>query len=77
VRRLPGAGGGAAQVAAAPDRISRYVIGERIGAGAMGIVHAAFDPELRRRVAIKLLVQRADARLCEKRRRSRASRTRT
>ena len=54
---------GAAQVAAAPDRISRYVIGERIGAGAMGIVHAAFDPELRRRVAIKLLVQRADARL--------------
>jgi hypothetical protein len=36
-------------------RVSRYVIGARIGGGAMGVVHAAEDPELRRQVAIKLL----------------------
>ncbi len=33
----------------------RYVLLERIGAGGQGIVHAAYDPELDRRVAIKLL----------------------
>jgi eukaryotic-like serine/threonine-protein kinase len=56
----------AAQVASGeegPSTISRYVLGERLGAGAMGVVHAAYDPELRRRVAIKLLLRRADARL--------------
>jgi tetratricopeptide (TPR) repeat protein/predicted Ser/Thr protein kinase len=37
------------------DLVGRYVVLDRIGAGAMGIVYAAFDPELDRKVALKLL----------------------
>ncbi|QSQ18987.1 serine/threonine protein kinase [Pyxidicoccus parkwayensis] len=36
-------------------RLSRYVVLERIGAGAMGVVYAAYDPELDRQVALKML----------------------
>jgi hypothetical protein len=43
---------------AAGSRIGRYVVLQRLGAGGMGVVYAAFDPELDRKVAIKLL--RAD-----------------
>lgn len=38
-----------------PRRIGRYVVIEKIGAGAMGAVYAAYDPELDRRIALKLL----------------------
>jgi serine/threonine protein kinase len=36
-------------------RIGRYVLGEKIGEGGMAVVHAAYDPQLDREVAIKLL----------------------
>jgi hypothetical protein len=36
-------------------RVGRYTIESRIGAGGMGVVYAAFDRELERRVALKLL----------------------
>ncbi|MFN0245806.1 MAG: protein kinase domain-containing protein [Kofleriaceae bacterium] len=41
-------------------RIGRLVIGERLGAGAMSVVYKAFDPELRRTVAVKLLQTSVD-----------------
>ena len=40
-------------------QIGRYVVVGTLGAGGMGIVHAAYDPQLDRKVAIKLLRTRA------------------
>jgi tetratricopeptide (TPR) repeat protein len=40
--------------------IGRYVALGRVGAGAMGVVYAAYDPDLDRKVAVKLLQQRGD-----------------
>ena len=46
------------------DEIGRFVVLERVGEGAMGVVYAAFDPKLDRRVALKLLgAERAHDRL--------------
>jgi eukaryotic-like serine/threonine-protein kinase len=38
-----------------PRRIARYRIDSRLGAGGMGTVYVAYDPELDRRVALKLV----------------------
>ncbi|MHB8872751.1 MAG: tetratricopeptide repeat protein [Myxococcaceae bacterium] len=41
--------------------LGRYVVRERVGAGAMGVVYAAHDPALDRKVALKLLHPERDA----------------
>lgn len=42
-------------------RVGRYILGPRIGAGGMGLVYAADDPELGRRIAIKVVRGGGDA----------------
>ena len=48
-------------------RLDRYTILERLGAGATGIVLAAYDPRLDRKVALKVLSGQAEAALGEAR----------
>jgi tetratricopeptide (TPR) repeat protein len=43
-----------------PTRLGRFTILERVGRGGFGSVYAAYDPQLDRRVAIKVLRRRAD-----------------
>jgi tetratricopeptide (TPR) repeat protein/tRNA A-37 threonylcarbamoyl transferase component Bud32 len=40
-----------------PTRVGRFALIEQIGRGGMGIVYAAWDPQLDRKVAIKLVAQ--------------------
>ena len=47
--------GGAELPPAEPELVGRYQIEGQIGAGGMGVVYRAYDPELDRRVAVKLL----------------------
>jgi tRNA A-37 threonylcarbamoyl transferase component Bud32/tetratricopeptide (TPR) repeat protein len=45
-----------AELLARGATVGRYLVLERLGAGAMGIVYAAYDPELDRKIALKLLL---------------------
>src|SRR4051812_17487700 len=54
LQQLPSASG-EPEVLKAGDRLGRYVVLQRLGSGGMSVVYAAFDPELDRKVALKLL----------------------
>ncbi len=43
---------------AAPEKIGKYVVGERIGAGGCGVVYRARDPYIQREVAIKICISK-------------------
>jgi hypothetical protein len=56
-----GAAAGGDDIVAPGDRVGRYVIEHRLGVGGMGVVYAAVDSDLHRRVAVKLLRDEREA----------------
>ena len=59
--RVTGSPGADEAVPPLDGAIERYLIVGVLGAGAIGVVHAAYDPQLRRRVALKVLRPSASA----------------
>src|SRR5436853_4891491 len=54
--------------------IGRFVLGRQLGAGSMGVVHEAFDPQLGRHIALKLVAVRAQGSMASEQARARVLR---
>src|SRR5687768_886727 len=52
---------GGLRVLAPGTHMARYIVERVLGSGGAGVVYEAFDPELRRKVAVKLLRPSGDA----------------